>query len=606
MDPIGNTQSRDIYEVQPRCNKTLKLLALYILKHLPKDILREELDILLIKSNEAIPDYGPCMECDIPILTEDPPRSLVLNVCGDMIHQTCAKKIHKYGTLFCSCGKADNSDPLLPFQYSIVDYDGREKSSISESERPSLVNLKNLGYNILIVSMMKLVASQSAGISPLPELMGRFALSSPPIRMGGIESTASQQLRNPPKLLIYLTCMHIIHYNCIDNPQKLCPICPSTNVMETDDMETDDDKIVTNNLKTQSSSTTQNKRTMNPVSTEKSFSKKQKTSTNDGESPTLKRLIKELAMPSSASKLENMFDRFKSLHKEHKAQRMLVKEVTKQLPSNLSKNTIEKRIERARKIYNLFSTIGYSDEMPEMWCSRVRYPFIENNPKYFSKNRFIQMIERVYIDGEFKAGRCSFNIYCTVCDSLVFIHKNTIECANKHLNKCIAKTAKKHLAYSNPVQKKGGRIASELNKDEIYEICDKFTDFHSQAFKLRPETWVKQVWNMVRNDGTPDEKKFLGIDLSIKKAPDNYISNNVDKKKEQLSNRLCLISYIVAFIELHWQGYRIVKYSGWTYMLKSSEYVLKNNYFKSEYFTIEGKLSIIDFSDLNNNDDDQT
>ena len=207
--------------------------------------------------------------------------------------------------------------------------------------------------------------------------------------------------------------------------------------------------------------------------------------------------------------------------------------------------------------------------------------------------------------------------------------------------------------------KKGGRIASELSKDEIYEICGKFTDFPSRgysircdadyelwkktayhifnstkiiqrawrAFKLRSDTWAKRVWNMVRNDGTPDEKKFLGIDLSIKKAPDNYKANNVDKKKEQLSNRLCLVSYIVAFIELHRQGYRIVKYSGWTDMLKwlskpeyyridkylnngnenfvrSSEYALKNDYFKSGYFTIEGKFSIIDFSDQNNNDDE--
>jgi hypothetical protein len=167
-------------------------------------------------------------------------------------------------------------------------------------------------------------------------------------------------------------------------------------------METDDDEIVT--LETQGSNTTQNKRTMEPASTEKSSSKKQKTSTNVGESPTLKRLIKELATPSSASsttdtqptiadrgnltdlynailtaeeknratnqeiilryysfgeELENMFDRFKSLHRDRKAQRMLVKEVTKQLPSDLSKNTIEKRIERARKIYDLFSTIGF-------------------------------------------------------------------------------------------------------------------------------------------------------------------------------------------------------------------------------------------------------
>src|SRR5256885_456528 len=63
------------------------------------------------------------------------------------------------------------------------------------------------------------------------------------------------------------------------------------------------------------------------------------------------------------------------------------------------------------------------------------------------------MIERYYKDGEFKAGGRSFNIYCTVCDSLVFICENTIECASDHLNKCIARMAKKNLAYSNHTQK---------------------------------------------------------------------------------------------------------------------------------------------------------
>ncbi|CAG8585378.1 20493_t:CDS:2 [Rhizophagus irregularis] len=87
-----------------------------------EDILREEPDFSSIKSNNTILDYGPCGECDIPILTEDPPRLLVLNVCDDMIHRTCAKAMYKDGTLLCSCDMADNSDPLLPFQYSIVDY----------------------------------------------------------------------------------------------------------------------------------------------------------------------------------------------------------------------------------------------------------------------------------------------------------------------------------------------------------------------------------------------------------------------------------------------------------------------------------------------------
>src|SRR3954471_21193304 len=98
----------------------------------------------------------------------------------------------------------------------------------------------------------------------------------------------------------------------------------------------------------------------------------------------------------------------------------------------------------------------YSGETPEIWYSRVCYSFkklLEYNPKYFSKNGFIQMIERVYIDEKFKAVSRSFHIYCTVYDSLVIIRKNTIKCANKHLNECIDKTAKRRIAYSNPIQK---------------------------------------------------------------------------------------------------------------------------------------------------------
>jgi flagellar hook-basal body complex protein FliE len=508
VEDLLNTsaQSRDIYKVQPKRNRTLKIFALHILKYLPEDILREEPDFSSIKSNNTIQDYGPCGDCDVSIFSENPPRSLVLNVCGDVIHRTCASKPDKRGALYCSCGVGDDRDPLLPPQY-------REKSSIPESDRPSLVNLRNLGYNILkslddktvrdidfpelgpcsecgndilmsplkaftylkcghffhrlciekklflgtpsacpypecgknvdileqtdIVSNMQIFPltdpRRSSGISPL---MGEtFVLSSPPIRMEGIENTATQQAgsnlrcakcsedlssclpslgslqsspKAPSKPLVYLTCKHIVHYNCIDNPRKLCPICPSTNDMETDDMETDDDDMVTNNSETQGSSTTQNKRTMNPASTEKSSSKRRKTSNKDDISPFLKKLIKELSTSSSESsttdtqpaiadpgnltdlynaiitaekensgtnqevikgyylfgeQIENMFDNLKSTYRERKAQRELVAEVTKQLPSDLSKNSIEKRIERARKIYDLFSNIGYDKIM---------------------------------------------------------------------------------------------------------------------------------------------------------------------------------------------------------------------------------------------------
>ncbi len=184
MEGIINTstQSRDIYGVQPKRNKALKLLALHILKHLPEDILREEPDFSSIKSNEAIQDYGPCIECDTPILTEDPPRSLMLNVCGDMIHRTCAKGTDKRGTLYCSCGKDDDSDPLLP----PPDYDNAdlfEEICDKYSEVISKVPLSRVGVT----------------------------------------------LQTP---VVLLPCKHRVHFFCIDSKRKLCPKCPSIYELE--------------------------------------------------------------------------------------------------------------------------------------------------------------------------------------------------------------------------------------------------------------------------------------------------------------------------------------------------------------------------------------
>ncbi|CAG8841666.1 1441_t:CDS:1, partial [Gigaspora margarita] len=56
-------------------------------------------------------------------------------------------------------------------------------------------------------------------------------------------------------------------------------------------------------------------------------------------------------------KLKERLAEYIKTNKEHRSQRKLYKEVEKQLPSNLSKNAIEKKIERAKKIYDLFSSI---------------------------------------------------------------------------------------------------------------------------------------------------------------------------------------------------------------------------------------------------------
>ncbi|CAG8619843.1 497_t:CDS:2, partial [Funneliformis mosseae] len=148
-----------------------------------EDILREKPDFSTIKSNKTIPDYGAYQECDKPILTEDPPRSLILNVCGDMIHRTCVRGIDKRGTLYCSCGKDDDSDPLLSLEGFEFNDDLFEKACDKCSEVISKVLL------------LRLDASVS-------------------------------------KPLVLLPCRHKAHFECISNKSKLCPKCPSIDDLE--------------------------------------------------------------------------------------------------------------------------------------------------------------------------------------------------------------------------------------------------------------------------------------------------------------------------------------------------------------------------------------
>src|SRR3954447_20925517 len=125
----------------------------------------------------------------------------------------------------------------------------------------------------------------------------------------------------------------------------------------------------------------------------------------------------------------------------------------------------------------------YSGETPEMWYSRVRYPFkklLKYNPKYFSKNEYIHMTEREYKDGKFRPGERTSHIYCTVCDLLVIICENTIECGNDHLKKCITKTAKMHSNSVRKNVKKGGSVSS-LSSDEIEKIYQTYSVMYSKG-----------------------------------------------------------------------------------------------------------------------------
>jgi hypothetical protein len=275
-----STQSSDTYNVQPARNRSLKILALHILKHLPEDILSEEPDFSSIKSNDTIPDYGSCQECEIPILTEDPPRSLVLNVCGDVIHRTCANKVDNRGALPCSCGVVDDNDPFLPLEEVSNSNESRKRTSVEDTSSRKKARTKKRSKDAspmlkkLIEELKTLPSSVEDNSESQPEARGSF------------------------------TDLH-----------------------------------------------------------EAIIQAERRTVTNNHE------IIR--AYYSFGMELENRLTFYKNTYSERRAQRKLNDEVGEQLPNDLSQNAIEKRVERAGKIYDLFSGIGI-DKIQRVSYSALR------------------------------------------------------------------------------------------------------------------------------------------------------------------------------------------------------------------------------------------
>ncbi|CAB4459881.1 unnamed protein product [Rhizophagus irregularis] len=101
-----------------------------------------------------------------------------------------------------------------------------------------------------------------------------------------------------------------------------------------------------------------------------------------------------------------------------------------------------------RRILDALSPLAerYDHETPEMWCSRIRDPFrkiLEDNPRILSKNGYITMYGNLIERSDRVHGLPSNYIYCSVCDSLVFISENgrsdhPITYRDNHLKRCIS------------------------------------------------------------------------------------------------------------------------------------------------------------------------
>ena len=117
-------------------------------------------------------------------------------------------------------------------------------------------------------------------------------------------------------------------------------------------------------------------------------------------------------------------------------------------------------------------------------------------------------------------------------------------------------------------------------------------------YKKRPESLAKRIWEVVRNDGTPNEKKFLGIKNESSVQP-RYICCGYDgscypvrnewmfEKIAQLWEQLSFVTYILVKRLLYQQGYIVVNGEYWFNMLKWPR--------DPEYYSIDRKNNIVFF-----------
>src|SRR3954447_24811378 len=101
-----------------------------------------------------------------------------------------------------------------------------------------------------------------------------------------------------------------------------------------------------------------------------------------------------------------------------------------------------------RRILEALCPLGerYDHETPEMWCSQIRDPFrkiLEENPRILSRNGYIIMCGKLY-ENDKVHGLPTNYIYCSVCDSLVFISENgcsDYSYRDNHLKRCISRNS---------------------------------------------------------------------------------------------------------------------------------------------------------------------
>src|ERR1044072_12089 len=249
MSGSESTKAPESFQVPERSRPSLvnhRNLAYSILKKLGDDAVKDA----------EFTDLGKCPQCDKDILSP-PFEAFTTLPCGHVFHRECVE--NKF-LLTCQ-----NNCP-------VADCNATVKPVVSERR-------------------FSVTSSQSTAASLVRRMSNQLQVDSPVIQedpMEGVQDTLNQETETRltcakcseeitldfSKDTVLLSCKHVVHYDCINNPQKLCPICQSSEGAEA-----------------------RGKRS-SEFASETVPSKKAKKQVKREDSPTLKKLIRELTSPT--------------------------------------------------------------------------------------------------------------------------------------------------------------------------------------------------------------------------------------------------------------------------------------------------------------------
>jgi hypothetical protein len=158
----------------------------------------------------------------------------------------------------------------------------------------------------------------------------------------------------------------------------------------------------------------------------------------------------------------------------------------------------------------------YDHETPEMWCSRIRDPFrkiLEENPRILSMNGYINMCGGLYESDKKKPNCRETNyIYCSVCDSLVFLpvmYCDFSQNQDNHLKRCIT----------------GDAISNEhARREEILQSIDnrEFIIWKYKQFILEEEAKLKRLQLELFSQSTSHSEKDKLVSVSYDSHSTSY------------------------------------------------------------------------------------